>query len=208
MNWHDRFERLTEKEKEMFKAAGNMLLSKTFLVAEREEDRPYYRFVDRHGDLFQEYFLYLNWDLMNLKRQAVIQLYNRSERNRYHFNLQETIMLFILRLLYEEKKRDLRLTEQVVVTMRDIYEKYVALQIKNRLPVQEDIHRILRLFEKFSLLDLKRGHWRDMDAAFVLYSSLTAVLDPSAVEELARWVRETGGEEVDDYEAVDENQTD
>ena len=91
-----------------------------------------------------------------------------DERNRRNFTLQETIFLFILRLLYDEKRRDLRLTQQVLVTGQEIQEKYLALQIKNRLPAREVMQRILKMFSSF-LLDLKRGHWMEPDAVYELY---------------------------------------
>ncbi|GAW93202.1 DUF4194 domain-containing protein [Calderihabitans maritimus] len=195
MSWYQQYEEFTNKEKETFREAANLLLRQTFLVSEREADRPYYRFVERYLEVFTGYFLLSGWDLMHIKRLAVIQLYNRYEKNRYNFTLQETIFLFILRLLYEEKQRDLRLTQQVLVSGRDIQEKYMALQIRNRLPAQEDMQRILRLFNRFSLLDLKRGHWKETDAVYVLYPSLTLVLDITGMENLAQWIAEQGVKE-------------
>ncbi|HAP31759.1 MAG TPA: hypothetical protein DCQ14_01695, partial [Firmicutes bacterium] len=102
----------------------------------------------------------------------------------------ETIFLFILRLLYDEKRRDLRLTQQVIVTGQEIMEKYLALQIKNRLPAREVMQRILKMFNGFSLLDLKRGQWREPEAVFVLYPSLLLVLNTGDLESLAEWLKE------------------
>ncbi|NLA26875.1 MAG: DUF4194 domain-containing protein [Firmicutes bacterium] len=111
-------------------------------------------------------------------------------RNRRSFTLQETIFLFILRLLYDGKRRELRLTEHVYVTGQEIQEKYLALGIRQRLPAREDMQRILRLFSSFSLLDLKRGHWRDPEALYLLYPSLLLVLNIADLESLGEWLNE------------------
>lgn len=207
------YEQLNDKEKALFSETVNRLLARTFLVFEREEDRRCYRFVERHLTLFQQYLDLARWDLFHDRQLAVLQLYNRDERNRRNFTIQETIFLFILRLLYDGKRRELRLTEQVFVTGQEIQEKYLALGIKQRLPAREDMQRILRLFSAFSLLDLKRGHWRDPEALYLLYPSLLLVLNTADLESLADWLSEQaawaeedeGGDD-DEFELDDETE--
>lgn len=189
------FDALTDKEKQMFSETVNLLLGKTYLVYEREEDRRYYRFVEKHFDMFVRYLEMARWSLTIQKADAVIQVYNMDERNRRNFSLQETIFLVILRLVYDEKRRDLRLTQQVLVTGQEIQEKYMALQIRKRLPSREDMQRILKLFSSFSLLDLKQGHWKDPEAVFQLYPSLLLILNKADLETLAEWLREQSGHE-------------
>jgi len=145
---------------------------------------------DDVNKLFRRYLEVARWSVHLLKQYGVVQCYNMDERNRHNFNLQETIFLFILRLLYDEKRRDLRLTQQVIVTGQEIMEKYLALQIKNRLPAREVMQRILKMFNGFSLLDLKRGQWREPEAVFVLYPSLLLVLNTGDLESLAEWLKE------------------
>lgn len=200
-------EQLSDKEKALFSESVNRLLARTFLVFEREADRRCYRFVERNLTLFRRYLDLARWDLFLDQQLAVLQLYNREDRNRRSFNLQETIFLFILRLLYDDRRRELRLTEQVFVTGREIQEKYLALGIKQRLPAREEMHRILRLFSNFALLDLKKGHWRDPEALYLLYPSLLLVLNLADLESLARWLSEQAAGAEED-ESADEGELD
>ncbi|MGI6317618.1 MAG: DUF4194 domain-containing protein [Dethiobacteria bacterium] len=204
---------LTDKEKQLFSETVNLLLARTYLVYERQEDRRHYRFVEKHLELFRRYLEIARWSIHLVKQYGVIQCYNMDERNRRNFTLQETIFLFILRLLYDEKRRDLRLTQQVLVTGQEIQEKYLALQIKNRLPAREVMQRILKMFSSFSLLDLKRGHWREPDAVYELYPSLLLVLSTGDLESLADWLKERAdtvgtGIDADDDSYVLEAETD
>ncbi len=189
------YEQLSDKEKQQFSETVNVLLGKTYLVYEREEDRRHYRFVEKKLELFSGYLEMARWSLHLQKQISVIQLYNMDERNRRNFNLQETIFLVILRLLYDEKRRDLRLTQQVLVAGREIQEKYMALQIRRRLPSKEDTQYILKTFSSFSLLDLKKGHWRDPDSVYALYPSLLLVVNPGDLETLVEWLQEQGEQE-------------
>lgn len=193
MSWYENYEAMTDKDQELFHQTVNLLLSKTFLVYDREEDRPSYRFVEKHLSVLQGYLGMARWDIHHHKRLSVFQLYNRLERNRRPFTLQETIFLFILRLLYDEKQRELRLSQNVLISGQEIQEKYLALKIRNRLPSREDMQRILKLFQRFSLLDLKKGAWSEPDSVFVLYPSLLVILEMGAVEDLAAWVLDGSG---------------
>ena len=202
-NFTELYEQLTDKEKQQFSDTVNLMLGKTHLVYEREEDRRHYRFVEKNLELFTAYLEMARWSLHLQKQYGVIQLYNMEERNRCNFNLQETIFLVILRLLYDEKRRDLQLTRQVLVTAREVQEKYMALQIRRRLPSREDTQRILRLLSSFSLLDLKKGHWRDPDAVYLLYPSLMLVVHPGDLDSLVEWLREQVEQEDSDAEDRD-----
>ncbi len=193
MSWYENYEAMTDKDQELFHQTVNLLLSKTFLVYDREEDRPSYRFVEKHLSVLQGYLGMARWDIHHHKRLSVFQLYNRLERNRRPFTLQETIFLFILRLLYDEKQRELRLSQNVLISGQEIQEKYLALKIRNRLPSREDMQRILKLFQRFSLLDLKKGAWNEPESVFVLYPSLLVILEMGAVEDLAAWVLDGSG---------------
>ena len=199
-NFMELYEQLTDKEKQQFSDTVNLMLGKTHLVYEREEDRRHYRFVEKNMELFTAYLEMARWSIHLQKQYGVIQLYNMEERNRYNFTLQETIFLVILRLLYDEKRQDLRLTQQVMVTAREIQEKYMALQIRRRLPSREDTQHILRLLSSFSLLDLKKGHWRDPEAVYLLYPSLLLVVNPGDLDTLVEWLREQGEQEDGDNE--------
>lgn len=196
----DLYAQLTDKEKQQFSDTVNLMLGKTHLVYERDEDRRHYRFVEKNLGLFTAYLEMARWSLHLQKQYGVIQLYNMEERNRCNLNLQETIFLVILRLLYDEKRRDLRLTQQVLVTAREIQEKYMALQIRRRLPSREDTQRILRLLSSFSLLDLRKGHWRDPEAVYLLYPSLMLVVHPGDLDTLVEWLREREEQEDSDNE--------
>lgn len=207
MSWYQAYEEFSNKDKDTFSKAANLLLSQNFLVYEREEDRLCYRFVERYLDIFSAYFFLSGWDLHHNKRFSVLQLSNRYGRNRYHFTLQETIFLFILRLLYDEKLQSLRLTREVLITGEEIQGKYMALEIKNRLPARDDLEKALKLFSGFSILDLKRGQWKDPDAVYLLYPVILLVVDVPSVERLAEWIRvsESKGDQGD---ALDRDQAD
>ena len=55
---------------------------------------------------------------------GVVQLTNPQNYNRYNMKLFESVLLLILRILYDEKRRELSTTEEVIVNVGDIHEKF------------------------------------------------------------------------------------
>lgn len=64
----------------MFQETVNLLLRKTFLVHDREEDRVSYRFVEKNLSAIQGYLNLARWDLYHNKRLSLFQLYNKEEK--------------------------------------------------------------------------------------------------------------------------------
>ncbi|AGL03220.1 DUF4194 domain-containing protein [Desulfoscipio gibsoniae] len=208
MEWLKEYEVMAEKEKHFFKECTNTLLAQTYLVAKRKKDLPLYRFCERRFDLIKNYLLLSGWQLNHLKAQGVISVHNQLDNNRHKFVLSDTLFLFIIRLLYDEKVKELNLTQQVIINNRDIYEKYVALNIKQRLPAQDEYTRTLKLFQNHSLVELVSGGWTDYDATIVLYPSLIVAVSNRALDKITEWLQakaDDGGDGYEDFEQTEDD---
>ena len=87
--------------------------------------------------MFERYLEVLGYTLEINDEYGGIQLVNRENYNHLNLKLNDSIILLILRILYDEKKRELSLTD-VVVNLGDIQEKYISLKIQEK---QIDIFR-------------------------------------------------------------------
>lgn len=187
MEWVEKYNNLTETDKMMFEDCANRLLAQSILVSKREQDKPYFRFCDKHIEIFKEYFYIAGWQL-NYSNNHVISLKNRHGRNRVQLNLSESLMLFILCKLYYEKHSELKLTSGVHITNLEIREQYMALKISNRLPAQEVMKRILKLFNKHSLIDLVQGEWGSESAVIAIFDSITEVVTVQSINAIEKWI--------------------
>lgn len=140
--WFDEYEQLTHTEKEQFILTANQLLSKTFIIRDKyspKEKRlklnPDYRFIERHLELFRRYLRLSGWELEKDNNYGVIALYNRFELNCFHLNKRTTIILYILRLIYEEKREKLTLKREITTNVGEVVGKMINLGLidKNRL---------------------------------------------------------------------------
>lgn len=209
MEWVEEYQQLLEKDKQMFRDTINRLMSQTYLLYKKETDKPYYRFISKYPNIFTSYLEMSGWKIFFFKDISVISISNQSGLNRRQLNLSQTVFLLILRLLFEEKQKELSISKEILITNEDVYEKYLALKIKNRLPNSDEYQRTLKFFARHSLIELKRGNWHEPDSVIELYPSILLAIPVQAIEMYNKWIEENKleGEEHTD-ENFDENESD
>ena len=90
-----------ERERELFARSMNTLFSGGFILNQIEKDKPLYRFVLSHLQVFEAYLDFSGWSLRRDESLGVIALKGPALA-RFSLNLEETVGLLVLRVLYEE----------------------------------------------------------------------------------------------------------
>ena len=149
----DLFEGMMQKDRDQFRRVCNKLMSMCFIVRRNETTKSEYYFILRMREVFARYLDVLGYTLEINEEYGVIQLVNRENYNHLNLKLYDSIILLILRILYDEKKRELSLTD-VVVNLGDIQEKYLSLKIREKQIDKTTMNNALRLFRRFNLVEL------------------------------------------------------
>lgn len=161
-------------QKEKFRTAANKLLNQCFLLKKREDTKKDYVFVRQNRDLFLPYFDLLGYDIKINEDQGVIALVNQSGAGRLMLSKYESILLLILRLLYVEKRKELAtFSEEVIVLMEEIREKYAMLKIKAKPILDKGMEKqMIRLFRKYNLIQNLDTDVNQADARILIYPSI------------------------------------
>ncbi|MFJ5718197.1 DUF4194 domain-containing protein [Neobacillus sp. NPDC093127] len=207
MSWSEEYKELLERDKQMFSDCINKLLAQNYIVFQKEADKPYYRFIDRYATLFEDYLAVTGWNIEFVKSMNLIYVHNPTGKNRKMLTQNQTLFLFILRLIYEERQKDITLARHITTTNEEIHEKYLALKIKNRLPNADEYGKIMKLFASYSLIDVRKGCWNHPQEPIILYPSILIAIPVHAVETYYKWITEIESEEVED-EIFEENEVD
>ena len=201
------FEGMLQKDKDEFRRVCNKLMSMCFIVRRNETTKREYYFILRMKDVFIRYLDVLGYALEVNEEYGVIQLVNRENYNHLNLKLNDSIILLILRILYDEKKRELSLTD-VVVNLGDIQEKYISLKIREKQIDKTTMTNALRLFRRFNLIELLDRDLMQEDARIVIYDSIlmaVRVEDIRRVSDMIAQYRKGGAAE---NEEAAENQAD
>ena len=103
---------------------------------------------------------------------GVVQLVNGQNYNRYHMKLFESIILLILRILYDEKKRELSVSDEVLINMGDIHEKFMSLKIRDKMIDKTTLRNAIRTMRRFQLVEPLDRDLSNEDARLIIYDSI------------------------------------
>lgn len=155
--------------------------------------------------MFERYLEVLGYTLEINDEYGGIQLVNRENYNHLNLKLNDSIILLILRILYDEKKRELSLTD-VVVNLGDIQEKYISLKIREKQIDKTTMNNALRLFKRFNLVELLDRDLMQEESRVIIYDSIlmaVRVEDIKRVNDMLALYRKGG--KTEDEEAVQDS---
>ena len=198
-------EKLSSREREDFKRIGNKLLNICFICKANESTKSDYYFILRQKEIFNQYFTPLGYRVDINEEYGVVQLVNSLGVNRLHLKLFESILILLLRIIYDEKKRELSLANDIIVTMGDVQEKFMALKIRDKLIDRNTLNNAFRTLRRFNIVELLDRDLTKEDARLMIYDSVLMAVrvdDIKAVYDKINHYRKGGGE----FEEVDEDE--
>ena len=201
-------EGMLQKEKDNFGRVCNRLLGACFLCKGNQNTRGDYYFVLKYKKEFKEYLGFLGYRLEINEEYGVVQLTSPRGINRMNLKLYDSIVLLILRILYDEKKRELSAVDEVIVNLGDIQDKFISLNIRDKLIDKTTMRNALSLFRRYQIVELLDRDMGDEESRVLIYDSIlmaVRVEDIKAAYEKLETYRK--GKSVSDEE-TDEDEAD
>lgn len=201
------FDKMLQREKEDFRRISNRLLSTCFLCRANETSKSDYYFVLKYKNEFKKYLDVLGYRLEVNEELGVIQLVNAYNYNRMNLKLYESIILLILRILYDEKKRELSISDEVIVNLGDIQDKYLSLQIRDKMIDKTTMRNALSVFRRFQLIEILDRDLANEESRILIYDSILMAVQIDDIKKAYEKVKiYRKGRQTD--EEADENEAD
>ena len=169
------FEKLGLTEKDSFVRLVNQLLGHTFLLVDEydfEEGvtrvNKDYLFVERNLELFQEYFYYAGFRLERDRNYGVIYLTSSYEGSRARFDKLTTLIVYTLRLIYDEEREKLTLSQDVFCTVGDLVHKMISLGAVTKKPANVSLNDALRTLSRFRVILKTEGAFDQPQTRFLI----------------------------------------
>jgi len=196
-------------DKENFSRIVNQLLAHTFLLVEDydfsegiSKVNKDYLFVERNIDLFQEYLNLAGFRLEKDSNYGVISLYSESDGNRVRFDKLTTILVYALRLIYEEEREKLTLTKEVMVTTGEIVQKLFTLGTFAKRPSNSVLHDALRTLAKFRVIAKRDGAWEAPETRILILPTILFIVTNEQISNISKLLEPDGeSEEAEEPEA-------
>lgn len=154
-----KYDKLTAREKEEFASTVNLLFSRNYILRDIYSDKEKgtsantaYRFIERHNDLISQYLDYAGWDLNVDGKYGVAWVLNRFGRNRESLNKASTVLLLVLRLIYDEEREKLTLKREILTTVSETVNKLLSIGTYKKKPADSELSDAFRKLENFNVL--------------------------------------------------------
>jgi len=183
---------LSEKARREIPRVMNRLLGQTFLYQEDEADKEDYYFVHRHRAVFTALLAVSGFTLLHDDYHRIFQVVSDFGDCRRRYKLDESLIILVLRKLYEEQSEQLSLAQDPVVTIGEIREEYRTITGKERVLGIGRYDAILRRLRRLGLIEQLDGRSLDVhdsEARLRLRGSVKMILPVQTAEEMEAWLR-------------------
>ncbi|MBN2499315.1 MAG: DUF4194 domain-containing protein [Anaerolineales bacterium] len=199
---------LSEKARREVPRVINRLLGQTFLHQDLEADKDDYYFVHRHRDLFESMLKLSGFSLLHDDYHRIFQVVSEYSYSRARYKLDHTLMIVVLRKLYEERVEHLSLANDPVVTIGEVREEYRTITGKERILGITQYKTILNRLKAMGLIELLDGRSidvRDGEARLQLRGSIRMILPIQSADEMEAWLRKYRTEQPEDHEEEEDD---
>jgi hypothetical protein len=183
---------LPEKVRQDVPRVMNRLLGKTFLYQSDEAAKEDYYLIHRHREVFATLLAMAGFTLLHDDYHRIFQVVSDFGYCRRRYKLDESLMIVVLRKLYEEHSEKLSLANDPVVTIGEIREEYRTITGKERTLGIVQYEEIMRRMRRLGLIELVDGRSldvRDSELRLRLRGSVKMILPVQTAEEMEAWLR-------------------
>ncbi|HOE94123.1 MAG TPA: DUF4194 domain-containing protein [Candidatus Cryptobacteroides sp.] len=171
---------LTDGERDVFSRATQTLLAHSFIVRGAEKDDSLWNFSIRNIRLLELWFSFAGITIKRDETLGVIAI-RPLPVMRIRLTKEATVALLVLRLLFEEKRRELSLARFPSVNVFDFVQRFSA--VTNQELKKTRLVEVLRFFSRWRLISIE-GEFANPDSIMILYPSISMSLDQEGVEEI------------------------
>ena len=206
------FEKLNMTEQEACRRIVNWLLAHTYLLQgnyafedNMKRTNPDYLFVERNFELFQNYLEYAGFRLERDSNYGVIFLSSSYEFNRIKLDKATTLMLYVLRLIYEEEREKLSLSRDIFTTTGDLVHKMISLGVIRRKPANLTLRDSLRTLNRFRIVEKVDGPWENADTRLLILPTILFIVTNERISNMYQLIddEEEGEHEETEADAAD-----
>lgn len=173
----DNYIKTTNNDKEEFKTAFQNMIQRGFVVKQASEKN--YNFIMRNEVLFKSLFEIIGFTFYAEYR--IETFYIKSDNNQFAKNIKknDTILLLVLRLLYEEEVTKVNLDNVVNIKYQQLEQKLLEINfesVNRERVILSSIMESLRLFRDHNIINFIITGF-NTDTEITIYPSIEVVFD-------------------------------
>ena len=194
--FEEEFIKIPTGDQREFSRVINVLLLKSFVVRDVFDPKEKimrinsdYRFIERYFPLFEDYLKYSGWHIEREDLSGVVSLSNEYQDNQTRLDRETSLLLFALRLIYEDEKKEGSQTNAAVyITTPGLLKALIehGIQIPGKRLTGRQIAKSLRFFANHNIINKVSGTYDEGNVSFYILPSITYALDNDKIVAMSK----------------------
>jgi len=191
LEWLQSWQELDAARQEQLGEAIGRLLERGFVLkGSATAPNPLFRILEHNEEAARLYLRVIGWDLQIDRTSGFVQAVHPEGQGRVRLGKQASLLLCLLRLLYQQRADAADWDANATVEIRDIQEAYLTHASTTRPFSKQFLLTTLRRFHHLGLIALPRPFEPEADSSLELLPTLAAALPESALERVSARVED------------------
>ncbi|HKL73151.1 MAG TPA: DUF4194 domain-containing protein [Candidatus Onthovivens sp.] len=203
--FEEEFNKLVRQDQQAFAQITNKILIKGFIVRDVFDTRekiirvnPDYRFIERFYELIEDYLEFSGWHIEKDSMNGVIALSNNFEDNRLRIDRETSLILFALRLIYENEKET---SSQSQIAIFLTTASLISMMLEHGITMPgkritgRGVSKALRFLASHNIISKVSGSYDEGNVAFYILPSVIYAIDNDKIVAMSKIIDELKGSE-------------
>ncbi len=203
--FNEAYQQLKEGEKNNVSRIINKLLQVNFLTKRKPGDATDYRFILAFKEVFMAFFTLADFTLNIHREDEVVYISNDQLFNHMRLRKTESIMILILRILYQRKSDYVTLDDDVEIFLHEIHSELTRIGYLDHKRITKDrLKPALVFLRNYNMIDYIDRGLQD-DARIKIYPTILYVTNLDSIKEVVDRLDEYTEGDTSDHEEIDED---
>lgn len=199
------YQNLKEGEKSNFSRIANKLFQVNLLTKKKTGDQNDYRFILAYKEIFESFFALTDFQLHIMRADEVVYIQNENFFNHMRLRKTESILILIIRIIYQRKKDLITLDENVEIYLNEIHEELSRIGYLDYKRITKDkLKPALSFLRNYNLIDYIDKGLHD-DARIKIYPTILYVTNMESIKAIVDRLDSYVEGGVEDFEETDED---
>lgn len=187
---YERYNDLTNTEKNKFSRIANKILNNNYILKDKQGDNDDYYFILEQLELFKAYFLIMDYEINYYEVDKMISINTLENRNRYQLKKIDTVILLVIRILYQNKLQESTQLNDIYASIGEIHEQIEKTDVLKGRISKTDLKSTLRLLKNYSVIDYKATDVYDDETLVRIYPPIVHIVNINDLEKLNEKLKE------------------
>jgi hypothetical protein len=177
---------LKEGEKAIFSRITNKLLQVNYITKKKPGDTNDYRFILAFKETFEAFFELIDFQIQIQREDEVVYIQNQNLFNHMRLRKTESVLLLVIRIIYQRKKDYVTLDENVEIYLHEIHDELSRIgYLDNKRITKDKLKPALTFLRGYNIIDYIDKGLHD-DARIKIYPTILYVTNLDSIKEVVQ----------------------